>query len=239
MATNDATVPAAPTAPAAFLGLLMLDTRFPRPPGDVGNPETYARAGIPARFVTVPGASPRKIVQEADPAFLQPFIDAAVGLARDGAALISTSCGFLARYQDALQAAVPVPVVSSSLLQCRGLARVGIVTFDAASLDRALLDAAGVPANAVVEGLAPGCEMQARILENAPDMDLARVERDADQVRHKREKNVEAGHDERDGLQDRQVGANGRIVAKPSDALQGEYLLDHYGAAQHGAELNA
>lgn len=178
MATNDATLPAARAAPGAFLGLLMLDTRFPRPPGDVGNPETYARAGIPARFVTVPGASPRKIVQEADPAFLRPFIDAAVGLARDGAALISTSCGFLARYQDALQAAVPVPVVSSSLLQCHGLARVGIVTFDAASLDRALLDAAGVPANAVVEGLAPGCEMQARILENAPDMDLARVERD-------------------------------------------------------------
>ena len=73
------------TAPAGFLGLLMLDTRFPRPPGDVGNPQTYARAGIPARFVTVRGASPRKIVQEADPAFLQPFIDAAVGLARDGA----------------------------------------------------------------------------------------------------------------------------------------------------------
>ena len=93
MATNDATLPAAPAAPGAFLGLLMLDTRFPRPPGDVGNPETYARAGIPARFVTVPGASPRKIVQEADPAFLRPFIDAAVGLARDGAALISTSCG--------------------------------------------------------------------------------------------------------------------------------------------------
>ena len=53
----------------------------------------------------------------------------------------------------------------------------GIVTFDAASLDRAVLDAAGVPANAVVEGLAPGCEMQARILENATDMDLRKVER--------------------------------------------------------------
>ena len=99
-----------------FLGVLMLDTRFPRPPGDVGNAQTYERAGIPVRFVTVQGASPRKIVQEADPAFLQPFIDAAVGLARDGATLISTSCGFLARYQSALQAAVPVPVVTSSLL---------------------------------------------------------------------------------------------------------------------------
>lgn len=160
-----------------FLGVLMLDTRFPRPPGDVGNRETYSRAGIPVRFVTVQGASPRKIVQDADPSFLQPFVDAAVGLAAQGARLISTSCGFLARYQTVLQAAVPVPVVTSSLLQCRGLDRVGIVTFDAQSLSRPLLDAVDVPADAVVEGIAPGCEMHARILANAPKMDLAEVER--------------------------------------------------------------
>lgn len=163
--------------PAGFLGVLMLDTRFPRPPGDVGNRETYSRAGIPVRFVTVQGASPRKIVQGADPSFLQPFVDAAVALAAQGARLISTSCGFLARYQTVLQAAVPVPVVTSSLLQCRGLDRVGIVTFDAQSLSRPLLDAVDVPADAVVEGIAPGCEMHARILANAPEMDLAEVER--------------------------------------------------------------
>lgn len=163
--------------PDGFLGVLMLDTRFPRPPGDVGNRETYSRAGIPVRFVTVQGASPRKIVQDADPSFLQPFVNAAVGLAAQGARLISTSCGFLARYQTVLQAAVPVPVVTSSLLQCRGLDRVGIVTFDAQSLSRPLLDAVDVPADAVVEGIAPGCEMHARILANAPEMDLAEVER--------------------------------------------------------------
>jgi hypothetical protein len=70
-----------------------------------------------------------------------------------------------------------VPVVTSSLLQCRGLDRVGIVTFDAQSLSRPLLDAVDVPADAVVEGIAPGCEMHARILANAPEMDLAEVER--------------------------------------------------------------
>lgn len=162
---------------AGFLGILMLDTRFPRPPGDVGNAETYARAGIPVRFVTVHGASPKKIVQDTDPSFLQPFVDAAVALAAQGARMISTSCGFLARYQSVLQAAVPVPVVTSSLLQCQGLERVGIVTFDAASLSRAILDAVDVPGDAVVEGLSPGCEMHARILENNPVMDLAEVER--------------------------------------------------------------
>lgn len=104
-----------------FLGVLMLDTRFPRPPGDIGNRETFERAGIPVRFATLRGASPQKIVRDADPAFLQPFLDEAAALAAQGARLISTSCGFLARYQAVLQAAVPVPVVTSSLLQCRDL----------------------------------------------------------------------------------------------------------------------
>ena len=63
-----------------FLGVLMLDTRFPRPPGDIGNPETFQRRGIPVRFRVVAGASPRRIVKEADPALLQPFVDAALQL---------------------------------------------------------------------------------------------------------------------------------------------------------------
>ncbi len=86
-------------AAPGFLGVLMLDTRFPRPPGDVGNPETYARAGIPVHFFTVEGASPKRIVEEADPRLIQPFVDAAVRLVAQGASMITTSCGFLAAYQ--------------------------------------------------------------------------------------------------------------------------------------------
>ena len=39
-----------------FLGVLMLDTRFPRPLGDVGLPETFTALGIEARFHVVIGA---------------------------------------------------------------------------------------------------------------------------------------------------------------------------------------
>jgi hypothetical protein len=67
-----------------FLGVLMLETRFPRPPGDIGNAETWRRAGIPVRFAVVRGATPRRVVQDADAALLQPFLDAAVDLFRDG-----------------------------------------------------------------------------------------------------------------------------------------------------------
>lgn len=168
--------------PGGFLGVLMLDTRFPRPPGDIGSPATWARAGIPVRFVRIPGASARRVVQTQDPALLAPFIDAAQALVAQGARLITTSCGFLAGWQAALQAAVPVPVLSSSLLACAGLAAPGIVTFDAASLHPALLARAGVPAGTPVQGLAPGCELQARILADDDRLDLQRARDDVVQA---------------------------------------------------------
>ncbi|HEX7865179.1 MAG TPA: aspartate/glutamate racemase family protein [Variovorax sp.] len=161
----------------AFLGVLMLDTRFPRPPGDIGNPETFSRHGIPVRFHVVRGASPERIVKQADPALLQPFVDAARAMVDQGAAMITTSCGFLAAYQDALADAVPVPVVTSSLLQCKDFARPGILTFDAASLRPAILAAASVPQATPVQGMEPGCEFHRRILHNETQLDLVEAAR--------------------------------------------------------------
>lgn len=163
---------------SAFVGVLMLDTRFPRPPGDIGAAQTYARAGIPVRFLTVAGASPVRVVQQADASLIRPFVDGARRLAQEGAALVTTSCGFLASFQDALAAAVPVPVLTSSLLQAGSLARPGIVTFDAAALGPHILQAAGVPAGTPVAGLQPGCEFHRRILANDTTLDFAEAQRD-------------------------------------------------------------
>jgi hypothetical protein len=99
-------------------------------------------------------------------------------LVREGAAMITTSCGFLAVYQQALQEAVPVPVLSSSILQCRSFAKPGIVTFDAASLGARVLDAAGVAPGTPVQGIRVGCELHRRILDNDTQMDLAQAEQD-------------------------------------------------------------
>jgi hypothetical protein len=164
--------------PDAFLGILMLDTRFPRPVGDVGNAETFTRAGIPVRFATVPGASPQRIVRERDPQLLQPFVDAARQLEREGAALLSTSCGFLAAWQPLLARAVSIPVITSSLLQARRFASPGILTIDAASLDPAVLEDAGVPPGTPVQGVAPGSEFHRRILSDDETMDLRQAEAD-------------------------------------------------------------
>lgn len=96
------------------LGILMLDTRFPRPPGDVGNALTWP---FPVRYRIVAGAESRRVIGETDPALLRPFIDAACDLQAAGVRAITTSCGFLAIFQRELQAGLSVPMLTSSLLQ--------------------------------------------------------------------------------------------------------------------------
>lgn len=97
------------------LGMLMMDTKFPRVLGDIGNAATWP---MPVMYRVVRGAVPEKLAQaEPDPQLLQPFIDGVRALEADGARAILTSCGFLAAYQRELANAVSVPVLASSLLQ--------------------------------------------------------------------------------------------------------------------------
>src|SRR5215204_10266 len=67
----------------------MLDTKWPRPPGDTGNAHTWP---FPVLYKVVPGASAKVVVHEKGKGLGQAF-------------------------QDALSAHVKVPVASSSLLQ--------------------------------------------------------------------------------------------------------------------------
>lgn len=96
------------------LGILMLDTKFPRIPGDVGNPKTF---DYPIRKLIVEGANPQSVVMKADTNLLEPFIRAARQLEAEGVTAITTSCGFLAMFQKEVAAAVNIPVFCSSLLQ--------------------------------------------------------------------------------------------------------------------------
>jgi Asp/Glu/hydantoin racemase len=156
----------------------MLETNFPRLLGDIGNPATLRQLGIPVRHLTVAGASPERAVLLADPALLPLFVEAAQELVRDGASMISTSCGFLARHQQQLSNALPVPVITSSLLQCSDLPRPGILTIAAAALDEATLAGAGVRPGTPMLGVEPGCEFQRCILGNESQLDAARAESD-------------------------------------------------------------
>jgi hypothetical protein len=142
-----------------MLGILTLDTAFPRIRGDVGCAATF---DFPVRYATPKGAVPELVVHRRDDSMLPVFVAAAHELVDAGAIAIATTCGFLARWQDELTAALPVPVLTSSLLQAGLVARtlpkgrrVGIVTYSAADLTPELLERAGVPAWSPVEGVDP------------------------------------------------------------------------------------
>ncbi len=164
----------------AALGVLMLDTRFPRPPGDVGNPASFP---FPVRYRVVQGASPERVVQQRAAGLLQPFIEAARELVKAGCVGISTTCGFLVLFQRELAAALPVPVMTSSLLQIPDLQTslapgelVGVVTISAASLTQAHLAAAGATGEVPVEGVDAAGEMARAILGNQITLDTALVQ---------------------------------------------------------------
>ncbi len=171
-----------PSVPSP-IGIIMLDTRFPRIAGDVGNPDTFP---FPVRYHTVRGASPRRIVRSIDPGMLDPFIRAARALVREGVRAIATSCGFLAIYQRQLADAAVVPVFSSALLQI-GLARaatgsgrpVGVITADRAALTAAHFSGVGIDAvpEAIV-GMAPDSEFAAVFLGEKRTLDAERCRRE-------------------------------------------------------------
>ena len=133
----------------APLGILMLEARFPRIPGDMGNGETWP---FPVLFRVVRGATPEKVVLLGAKGLLPDFIAAAQELVDLGAEAITTNCRFLSLFQRELAEAVQVPVATSSLMQVPWVQatlppgkRVGVITVSKQSLTPAHLDAAGVP----------------------------------------------------------------------------------------------
>lgn len=130
------------------VGILMLDTRFPRIPGDMGNALSFE---FPVRYHRVAGADPDRVVRRGAAGLLPAFAEGARALEREGVGAITTNCGFLVTFQRELAAAVRVPVFTSSLLLVplvhRMLApgrRVGILTVNAATLGPEHLAAAGI-----------------------------------------------------------------------------------------------
>jgi len=96
------------------IGILMLDTIFPRIPGDIGNACSY---NFPVRYKVVKGAETDKIMgDEPNPDILRPFIQGAQELEREGVKAITTSCGFLSVFQKELTHAVSIPVFTSALI---------------------------------------------------------------------------------------------------------------------------
>lgn len=171
------------------IGILILDAAYPCIPGNVGNASTYS---YPVRYQEVEGASIDRLLNQRDPALRDAFIEAAVDLQKRGVRAISGACGFMALFQEEIQAAVDVPVFVSSLIQIPFMyaitgKRVGIITANAERLKPRHFEACRVPETIPLAiGGMEGCEeFRTSILEEKGTMDAALIEREVCDVAQK------------------------------------------------------
>lgn len=160
----------------ASVGILMLEARFPRIPGDMGNAATW---DFPVHYRIVRGASPDRVVRRGAEGLLPGFLDAARDLVRDGVDGITTNCGFLSLFQAELAGAAGVPVAASSLMQVAAVNRLlppgrraGILTISASTLSGAHLAAAGVPEGTPIGTTEGGREFTRAILGDEAELDV-------------------------------------------------------------------
>ncbi len=166
----------------ASLGILMLDTNFPRILGDAGNPQSWP---FPVRYKIVKGASVQKVVQQNAAGLIDTFVAAGQELIAGGVDGIATTCGFLALHQCELARRLTVPVASSSLMQVATVQatlapdkKVGIITISAAALTPEHLRAANAPTNSPIVGMEQSLEFGPAILNDATELDIKQCERD-------------------------------------------------------------
>ena len=165
----------------ASVGMLLLETRFPRIPGDGGNAATWP---FPMLYRVVGGATPDRVVRDRG-GIVDAFAAAARELISIGADGITTNCGFLVLCQDRLARECGVPVAASSLLQVPWVERllppgrrVGVLTVEAGSLTPRHLECAGARPDTPVEGTEDGAEFTRVLLGDEPEIDVQRARED-------------------------------------------------------------
>ena len=166
----------------AAVGILMLESQFPRIPGDVGHAGTWP---FPVLYKVVNGASPDRVVNRNAEGLLDEFVRAARELVATGADGITTNCGFLSLFQAELSEAIGVPVAASGLMQVPWVQallgpgkRVGVLSVSKSTLTADHLAAAGVGIDTPFGGTDGGREFSRAILGNELelDVDLARAD---------------------------------------------------------------
>ena len=158
------------------VGILLLDSHMPFPPGDVANASTYR---YPVIYKLVSGLATDVCLNGA-PEFADTVAEAARELALQGVRGISSDCGFMLQYQQAAADAVNVPVALSSLLQLPLIERslgpdrpIGVLTADSSNLDVDFLERAGIkPRNPIIiRGMQEEPEFYTSIFEAKGTMD--------------------------------------------------------------------
>ncbi|MFC1532475.1 aspartate/glutamate racemase family protein [Thermodesulfobacteriota bacterium] len=170
------------------IGILLMETFIPFPPGDVGNATTFS---FPVRYKVVKGASVERLVNKADPTLIKPFIDAGWDLIKEGVRAITGDCGFMILYQDELAKEFPVPVFMSPLLQIPFILKmlgpqdkVGIVCATSKGLTEKHLKMAGLEEldRVSVVGMQSEKEFYKTIFEETGLLDFNKIEQEVVKV---------------------------------------------------------
>jgi hypothetical protein len=188
------------SAPGAPIGVICLETVFTKIPGHIRNPSTF---DFPVIYEVARGATPERVVTQADPSLIEPFRAAAQTLQARGAAAVTTGCGFLVLFQKQLAEAVSVPLFASSLIQLPMVHRmlgaerkVGLLVAKQVSLTPRHLAAIGAGDVPVcVTGLESSTEFREVMLEGRRvELDVERLEADVlHQVRELARANPDLG----------------------------------------------
>ncbi len=166
------------------VGILCLESYFPKMRGHLRNPHTYS---FPTVMSVIKGLDIPKLLFNPAREMVQPLIDAAKQLEREGVKAITGSCGFMALFQKEIAEAVSVPVFMSSLLQLPLIrimhgekANIGILTASKNALTPRHLEACRVDWDSVtVEGMEGNLEFWETIIEGKrTDFNVPELERE-------------------------------------------------------------
>ncbi len=170
------------TVYGASVGVLMLETQFPRIEGDIANARTWT---FPVQFRVVQGATPDNVVRLDPRKRIDDFVREGRALVEMGCDGITTNCGFLSLIQDELKSALGVPVATSSLMQVPMVQAllppgkwVGVMTISKPNLTKAHMRAANMPLDTPVEGTEEGDEFTRAILNDEPRLDYDKARQD-------------------------------------------------------------
>jgi Asp/Glu/hydantoin racemase len=153
------------------VGIIILDTRFQRVPGDIGYAGSF---DFPVQYAVARGIR-RGSAVTATSGELDVFFEAADQLIALGVDGITTSCGFLSILQPHLAAHCSVPVATSSLMQVplvqsmlpKGK-RVGVVTANRAAFTPEHLTSVGADPDTPVVGMPEDSEFRRASREAKP-----------------------------------------------------------------------
>lgn len=150
-------------------GIICLESWFPKPIGHVRNPRSF---DFPIVMKVINGVDVPRMVYGKDKEIEKIIVNAACELEKEGVKAIAGSCGFMARYQEAVTKAVKIPVVLSSLIQLPIVrlmhgqkAIIGVLTASSQSLSQEYFG--GRDSGTIhIQGMENSQEFRETILEN-------------------------------------------------------------------------